>query len=408
MMEIQKKTWIFSVEEINEYVRRSLTMDPMLQQVKIRGEISNLKKHSSGHWYFALKDANSRISCVMFRQSTYGVKMNPSDGKQVVLQGNVSLFVRDGSYQFYADTMEEEGTGELYKRFEALKAKLLEEGLFDQEHKKPLPLLPRRVGIVTSSTGAVVHDMIKVAKRRFPHYPMVLIPVAVQGSGAAEEIAKGIERMNQLPLVDVMIIGRGGGSIEDLWPFNEEVVARAIFKSTIPVISAVGHETDTTIADFVADVRAATPSMAAELAVPMKEELLMLLDHKRKILDHGLERKLLTLSQRLNEVEKSLEAHSPKEYFQQMGYQTIQLKEKMTYLFEGYLSNLLKDVKALQIKLEALNPLQVLDRGYAVVKKEKQMIDSVLKLQKEDQITIVFKDGEVKGKIDAVKEKKNG
>ena len=257
-----------SVAQLNEYVRRTLASDVMLKNICITGEISNFKRHVSGHWYFTLKDEEAAINCVMFRQAAQTVRFQPENGMSVRLTGSVSLYVKTGSYQFYGERMEQEGLGELYLRFERLKQKLLAEGLFDPAMKKPLPLLPRGVGIVTSSTGAVVHDICTVTWRRNPAMPLYLCPVKVQGEGAAREIAAAIRRLDRMPEAEVLIVGRGGGSMEDLWPFNEEIVARAIAACRTPVVSAVGHETDFTIADFAADVRAATPSAAAAGTLP--------------------------------------------------------------------------------------------------------------------------------------------
>ena len=257
-----------TVSQLNEYVRRSLASDPMLHGLCLTGELSNFKRHTSGHWYFTLKDEEAAINCAMFRQAAMGVRFRPENGQRVRLFGGVGLYARTGAYQFYADAMEPDGLGELYLRFEALKQKLAAEGLFDPSLKKPLPLLPRGVGIVTSRTGAVVHDIVRVSWRRYPGMPLYLCPVKVQGEGAAAEIAAAIRLLDGFEGAEVIIVGRGGGSMEDLWAFNEEVVARAIARCHTPVVSAVGHETDVTIADFVADVRAPTPSAAAELAVP--------------------------------------------------------------------------------------------------------------------------------------------
>ena len=269
-----EQEWILSVSDLNEYVRRSLAADPMLHNLRLRGEISNFKRHSSGHWYFTLKDEDSRINCVMFRQNNMGVSIRPADGMAVIVSGSVSLYVQGGAYQFYVDAMRPDGVGSLYLRYEALKAKLAKEGLFDAGRKRPLPLLPRGIAIVTSPTGAVLHDIRTVSARRNPAIPLTLLPVRVQGEGAAEEIAAAIRKAGTLSNIDVLITGRGGGSMEDLWAFNEECVVRAIAECPVPVISAVGHETDTTLADYAADVRAATPSMAAELAVQDRLELL--------------------------------------------------------------------------------------------------------------------------------------
>ena len=282
-----RSRWTLSVSELNEYVRRSLAADPMLRSVRLRGEISGLKRHSSGHMYFTLKDEGARVAAVMFRQQAMGLDFRPAEGQQVVAEGSVSLYAAAGQYQLYVERMEPEGQGDLFRRFEQLKDRLLREGLFDSSLKKPLPVYARRIGIITSPTGAVVHDIETVAARRDPTVELVLCPVNVQGAQAAGEIARAIARMDGRGF-DVLIVGRGGGSLEDLWAFNEEIVARAIYACRTPVISAVGHEVDFTIADFAADVRAATPSVAAELAVADRAELGRMLDEKRARLDRAL------------------------------------------------------------------------------------------------------------------------
>lgn len=282
--------WALSVQELNEYVRRRLAGDPMLRSVRVRGEVSGYRPHHSGHRYFILKDEAARINCVMFRQNARGLDREINNGDQVTITGQASLFVRDGSYQFYVDQLEHEGEGTLFQRFEKLKQRLMAEGLFDPALKKPLPAFPHTIGIVTSETGAAVRDMIRIAKQRNPGIGILLRPAQVQGEGAAQDIANAIAELNANGRPDVILVGRGGGSIEELWAFNEEIVARAIFASRIPIISCVGHEVDTTIADFVADVRAATPTHAAELAVPVKaeiEEKLMLLQQRAEGLLRG-------------------------------------------------------------------------------------------------------------------------
>ena len=286
-----------TVSDLNEYVRRSLAGDPMLHGIALRGELSNFKPYASGHWYFSLKDENSRIQCVMFRQYNMALRLRPQDGMRVVLRGSVGLYVSSGSYQFYAEHMQEDGVGELFLRFNALKEKLLKEGLFDPMRKRPLPLLPRAVGIVTSASGAVLHDIKTVSGRRFPGLPLILRPAQVQGEGAAEDLARGLQEIAALPQVDVVIIGRGGGSMEDLWAFNEEILVRAVAACGKPVISAVGHETDTTLCDFAADMRAPTPSAAAELAVPDRAELLSRLVSLQGAMDQAARAQLMMKAQ---------------------------------------------------------------------------------------------------------------
>ena len=257
-----------TVQELNKYIKQKIDGDEYLNSVFVKGEISNFKLHYTGHMYFTLKDENSLIKCIMFKGYTPNLKFMPKDGMKVVVFGSVSVFDRDGVYQIYCKAMREEGMGTLYEEYQKLKAKLEKEGLFEAAHKKKIPMLPKTIGVLTSSTGAVIRDIINVSTRRNPNVHIRLLPVPVQGTGAAEKIADAIEKMNAEKLADVIIIGRGGGSLEDLWPFNEEIVARAIYNSKLPIISAVGHETDFTIADFVSDLRAPTPSAAAELAVP--------------------------------------------------------------------------------------------------------------------------------------------
>lgn len=265
--------WTISVSQLNDYVRKMISGDPMLRSIRIRGEISGLKRPVSGHIYFTLKDEGARVQCVMFKQQAQFLCVQPVDGMQVVAVASASLYAPNGTYQLYVESITQEGAGELYLRFEALKAKLSAEGLFDPSLKKPLPLLPKTIGVVTSRSGAVLRDIVRVAGRRNPHVHVILAAASVQGSGAAAEIASALDRLNADGRADVILCGRGGGSMEDLWPFNEEIVARAIARSKIPVVSCVGHETDFTIADFVADVRASTPSAAAETVVPMLDEL---------------------------------------------------------------------------------------------------------------------------------------
>ncbi len=299
------KGYVFQVSELNEYVRILLGQDPNLNHMWVEGEISNFKRHSSGHLYFSLKDNTAQVKCAMFKQNAWTLDFKPKDGMAVRAFGSVGLYPRDGQFQLYVEAMQPAGVGNLYEAFERLKGKLDQEGLFDVDHKKPLPYLPRKVGVVTSPTGAAVRDIIRVLHRRFDNMDIVLKPVKVQGSGAAEEIAKAIGELNDCSGVDVIIVGRGGGSIEDLWAFNEEVVARSIYASRVPIISAVGHETYYTIADFVADVRAATPSMAAELAAPVKDELMAGLAESRQRLRFAMGRRLDHMRERLERLRQS-------------------------------------------------------------------------------------------------------
>ena len=303
--------WTLSVSELNDYVRRALASDPALRFVSLRGEISDFKRYASGHWYFTLKDDESRIQCVCYRQYASQIQFQPENGMKVILNGAVGLYTVSGAYQFYAESMTLDGVGELYLKFEALKAKLMKEGLFDVSRKRPLPLMPRAIGVVTSRSGAVIHDIATVTRRRFPAMQIILRPAQVQGEGAAEDIAAGIEEIARLPQVDVIIVGRGGGSLEDLWAFNEEIVVRAIAACPIPIVSAVGHEVDVTLSDLAADLRAATPSAAAEVCVPEKKQLLNNLEKYRLSLLRAGQNALLSRKNMLSYYEKRLASRHP-------------------------------------------------------------------------------------------------
>lgn len=394
-----------TVEELNEYVRRTLAGDPMLRGVRLRGEVSNFKRHVSGHWYFTLKDGQSAIACAMFRAAASQVDFAPRDGLMVVLTGNVGLYVKTGSYQFYADAMEPDGVGELHLRMEALKNKLLKEGLFDPSLKKPLPLLPRGVGIVTSGTGAVIHDIMRVSWRRFPGMPLYLYPVAVQGEGAAEQIAQALAVMDRLDAVDTIIVGRGGGSIEDLWAFNEEAVARAIAACHKPVVSAVGHETDFTIADFVADMRAPTPSAAAELAVPQRDALAR---ETQKLLERAAraaEAGLASRAEALANLRGRLAVQTPQARLQAVGERTSTLTARLATLADMRLTGLSHSLRELTVRLTASSPAATLSRGYAMVTQRGRLVPGISALDRAAAFTVSFRDGDVAAHtVDAVKE----
>jgi len=382
-----------SVEQLNEYVRKTLAGDPMLHGLRLRGELSNLKRHISGHWYFTLKDPQSSINCVMFRSAAVNVPFTPHDGQQVILTGSVGLYPKTGSYQFYADAMEQEGIGELYLRMEALKNKLTREGLFDPALKKPLPLLPRGIGIVTSGTGAVIHDIARVAWRRFPGMPLYLYPVAVQGEGAAEQIAFALSVMDRLDAADVILVGRGGGSIEDLWPFNEEIVARAIAACHKPVVSAVGHETDFTIADFVADVRAPTPSAAAELAVPLRETLQMEIAKRRDRLCRAAEVALADQNAVLAELKRRLAEHTPESQLRIIAERVLALEGRMELLGEARLTAMQNRLMAVSVRIGAAGPEKTLQRGYAMIRQDGQTVSETDGLDLEHSFTVILRDG---------------
>ncbi|MEA4927236.1 MAG: exodeoxyribonuclease VII large subunit [Candidatus Limiplasma sp.] len=384
-----------TVGELNEYVRRSLAADPMLHGIRLRGELSNFKRHVSGHWYFTLKDAQSAINCAMFRQAAVGVLFSPRDGQQVVLTGSIGLYAKTGAYQFYAEQMEQDGVGELYRRMEELKAQLGREGLFDPALKQPLPLLPRGIGIVTSGTGAVIHDIARVAWRRHPGMPLYLYPVAVQGEGAAEQIARALRVLDRFEPVDVLVVGRGGGSMEDLWAFNEEAVVRAIAACGKPVVSAVGHETDFTLADFAADVRAPTPSAAAEIVVPRREDLLAEVDALKarvaRAADAGLARreaKLATLARRLEE-------QTPLRKLPVLEGRLQNTRQRLFHTLETALAGKERSLAEMALRIQAASPQQTLRRGYALVQQDGHTVMGVNQLNPALPMEVTLRDGTI-------------
>lgn len=389
-----------SVSELNEYVRRLLAGDVLLRGVEVTGEISGYKHHISGHRYFSLKDAGARVQCVMFRQNCMGLDFQPKDGMRVRVRASASLFPRDGSFQLYVSGMTKCGVGDLYLQFEALKEKLAKEGLFDPAIKRQLPLNPAYIGIATSLTGAAIRDMLRIARRRNPNIDIIVAPCSVQGSGAAEEIVDAIGRLNDDGRADVILAGRGGGSIEDLWAFNEEIVARAIAASNIPVISCVGHETDFTIADFVADVRAATPSMAAELAVPVIADMKKALHvSMRRVASALMQGNKLRRSEFRRLCASALFAN-PKEIL------IDARRDQLVKLEDRYISaqcDLIKDrrirLEKASIRLSALNPKSVLERGYACITDGDHVLTSAKEAQSGMQIGIRFSDGAVSARI---------
>jgi exodeoxyribonuclease VII large subunit len=388
---------ILSIHQLNEYVRLLLARDPLLQQVKVRGEISNFKLHSSGHMYFTLKDDQDKIRCVMFRQYSGGLNFMPKDGMGVLARGAVSLYSRDGQYQLYVDSMEQDGLGNLHLAFEALKNKLREEGLFDPEFKKPLPMLPRKIAVITSHTGAAVRDIIRVTRERNSNVDLLILPVAVQGPEAHKQIARAIDYANTRDDIDLIITGRGGGSIEELWAFNEEEVARAIFRSKIPIISAVGHETDFTIADFVADVRAATPSNAAELAVPELSYIHSIIDGVRKRLYDTMSNNLLNKKHKLDILKNHYVFRTPRLLLDQQSQYVDQLTQRLVASIEAHLQGNRDKMSRIASSLQALSPLNVLSRGYTLTMQEdgSYPIHSVRGLSPSDRLKVVFRDGHI-------------
>ncbi len=391
-----------TVTDLNKYIKNKIDGDEMLNNVLVKGEISNFKNHYTGHMYFTLKDENSLIKCVMFKSYTTHLSFMPKDGMKVMVLGSVAVFERDGIYQIYAKAMKEDGLGSLYTAYEELKKKLEQEGLFAESHKKKIPFMPKTIGVLTSNTGAVIRDIINVSTRRNPGVHIRLYPVPVQGPGAAEKIAEGIKFMNENKLVDVLIIGRGGGSLEDLWPFNEEIVARAIYDSELPIISAVGHETDFTIADFVADLRAPTPSAAAELAVANIEdvrETLKLYNNRYKV---ALKKKIELM--RLS-YEKCMARPAYKNPTQKINEQYMVIDMKVKALQNSMMLKL-KEAKTSFVKetakLDSLSPLKTLTRGYSIVTKQEsgKVIKSVNDLNSGEKVNLRLSDGQKTATID--------
>lgn len=391
-----------TVTDLNKYIKNKIDGDEMLNNVLVKGEISNFKNHYTGHMYFTLKDENSLIKCVMFKSYTTHLSFMPKDGMKVMVLGSVAVFERDGVYQIYAKAMKKDGLGSLYTAYEELKKKLEQEGLFAESHKKKIPFMPKTIGVLTSNTGAVIRDIINVSTRRNPGVHIRLYPVPVQGPGAAEKIAEGIKFMNENKLADVLIIGRGGGSLEDLWPFNEEIVARAIYDSELPIISAVGHETDFTIADFVADLRAPTPSAAAELAVANIEdvrETLKLYNNRYKV---ALKKKIELM--RLS-YEKCMARPAYKNPTQKINEQYMVIDMKVKALQNSMMLKL-KEAKTSFVKetakLDSLSPLKTLTRGYSIVTKQEsgKVIKSVDDLNSGEKVNLRLSDGQKTATID--------
>ena len=388
-----------SVSQLNKYIKNKVDQDEYLNNVLIKGEISNFKHHYTGHMYFTLKDNNSLIKCIMFKSYTPHLNFVPKDGMSVIVLGTVSVFERDGVYQIYCKAMQQEGIGDLYKEYEKLKAKLSEEGLFDESHKKKIPLYSKRIGVLTSETGSVIRDIINVSTRRNPNVYIKLLPVPVQGEGAGKKIADAINLMNERNLADIIIVARGGGSLEDLWPFNEEIVARAIYNSELPVISAVGHETDFSISDFVADLRAPTPSAAAELAVPDIDELkikLISYNNRYKVaLKKQLEYKRL-------KYEKCMTRRVFKEPLQRINESYLYVDTQTKNIENKFKLKIMQKRSEFQNvveKIDALSPLKTLSRGYSIMEKNGKIEKSKKELNIGDEVNIKLYEGTTKAKI---------
>ena len=397
---------VISVTQINEYIRAMMDSDRLLNNLAIKGEISNYKLYPSGHHYFTLKDEGGALRCVLFKGNAVKLRFRPENGMKVIAMGKISVFPRDGAYQLYCTGLVMDGIGDLYAAFEQLKAKLAAQGLFDTAHKKHIPAYPGTIGIITSAAGAAVHDMLRILKKRYPLSRVRLLPVRVQGVEAPGEIAAAIRYANYYRLADLLIVGRGGGSIEDLWAFNEEVVARAIYDSQIPVISAVGHEPDVTISDFVADLRAATPSNAAELAVPDQDTLRQTLDGYSAAMASSLQRQLYNARRHLKVLSESPALQSPEGYLQQRK-KALQLLQNRLLSAEIQQNNRKKQrFIGLTAKLDAMSPLKVLTRGYAMTQGEDgRIIRSISDVEPHKQVTVSLADGKFTATVNEVKER---
>ncbi len=391
---------VLSITQLTEYIRGRLDDDPFLGQVAVRGEISNYKVYPSGHHYFTLKDEGAALKCVMFKSSAVRLRFRPDNGMKVIAMGKVTVYPRDGAYQLYCAAMAMDGVGDLYAAFEQLKKKLAAQGLFDPAHKKPLPKCPGTIGIVTSSAGAAVHDMLRILRKRYPLTKVRLLPVRVQGAEAPGEIAAAIRYANRYRLADLLIVGRGGGSIEDLWAFNDELVAHAIYESEIPVISAVGHEPDVTISDYVADLRAATPSNAAELAVPDQDALRQNLDAMSSAMASALSRQLKAARQHLNVLSQSPALRSPTGYIEQREKSLELLKNRLIAAQNQSITRKNQRYIAAVSKLDAMSPLKVLTRGYSMAQTEAgEVLRSVRQVELGERVSVLLSDGKLSATV---------
>ncbi|WP_300279868.1 exodeoxyribonuclease VII large subunit [Peptacetobacter sp.] len=414
------------ISEANSYIKKILNNDPILYNLRVRGEISNFKVNSSGHVYLTLKDETSKMKCIIFKNK-YDKSLKLEDGIKIIATGYISVYERDGSYQLYINEIEREGVGKLHLEFEKLKQKLYKEGLFDEKYKKKIPYMPQKIGVVTSETGAVIRDIINVVKRRFPKVEILLYPVSVQGMNSAEEIVKGIEFFNEVKKVDTMIVGRGGGSLEELWSFNEEKVARAIFASDIPIISAVGHEVDFTICDFVSDMRAPTPSAAAEIAVPNIDDLLYRLDNCKKRLKTDMytfiDRDRNKLENTFNEINSIIKNNIVKEgknnlkllsnrlsksiesKIEKEKYQLVSISDSIKNNVNQNIDKKKEQLKNSASLLHSLSPLATIDRGYCMVQKEGCIINSIEDVNIDENLKIMMIDGNIECKVNSIENK---
>lgn len=396
---------VYSVSSVNQYIKSLFMDDFALNHIYVRGEVSNCKYHSSGHIYFTLKDRGGAIACVMFAGNRKGLNFRMSEGMAVIVYGSISVYERDGKYQLYAREIIQEGVGRLYEAYEALKKKLLAEGLFDEEHKQKIPKYPKRLGVVTARTGAAVQDIINVSLRRNPWLQIVFCPAAVQGDGAAQSVVRGIHALEAAG-VDVMIVGRGGGSIEDLWAFNEEIVARAVYECSVPVISAVGHETDTTIIDFVSDLRAPTPSAAAELAVPDMRVILGQIQGYEESLSHAMEQAVLRNRQRVENYQRIFRHLNPQSRLNDRRQRLMEIEERLRIGMNRKLDAAKSELAIRTQKLEGVSPLRQLERGYAYVSDEEgHGITSAGQVTKGQLLLLDVRDGRIESEVTAVKKR---
>ena len=392
------------ISEANSYIKRILTNDPILYNLRVKGEISNFKVHSSGNVYLSLKDEKSKLNCIIFK-SNYDKSLNLDNGVKIIATGYISVYERDGAYQLYINEVEIEGIGNLYIEFNKLKEKLKNEGLFDSKYKKQIPKMPRSIGVVTSPTGAVIRDIINVTKRRFPKVDIKLYPVNVQGDKSAEDICSGIEFFNRMENVDTIIVGRGGGSLEELWSFNEEIVAREIFKSKIPIISAVGHETDFTICDFVSDMRAPTPSAAAEIATPDLSEIYYKLDNIKNRMNRSLNNQVILDNEKLNNTFDKINNHMKNYIIRDKVIQLDQIYDKINFRLEQNLETSKEKLSKKAALLHNLSPLATISRGYSIVEKKGHVINSIEEVNVNDEINITLKDGDLDSIINKINSK---
>lgn len=396
---------VLSITQINEYIRAIMDNDHLLGAVAVKGEISNYKVYPSGHHYFTLKDEGSALKCVMFRGNAMHLRFRPDNGMKITALGRISVYPRDGAYQLYCTSLTPDGIGNLHAAFEQLKVKLSEQGLFDPAHKKSIPNYPKRIGIITSSAGAAIHDMLRILRKRYPLANVYLLPVRVQGAEAPAEIVAAIRYANQHDLADLLIVGRGGGSIEDLWAFNDEQVAHAIYNSEIPVISAVGHEPDVTISDYVADLRAATPSNAAELAVPDQDALRQMLDAMSSSMATSVLRQVKAARQHLNSLSSSPTLKSPEQYLRLRADALALLSTRLTAKQQQLIAVKKQRFVSLTSKLDAMSPLKVLSRGYAMAQTANgDVVRSVKQVNHGDEITVSVSDGKIMAILSDIKE----